>query len=402
MTRQLAAIGTAVMTTILALVLLWQFRIVVVYVLFSLALAAAMRPLLRRQTGRSLAARLAPVLLYLVLFGSFGFLLVVSGGAAIRDIQQVAQQVSVADEWRQPAWLQDTSIQQLLDARVPPPSELLAAIIGVRGELVVPALLGITQGVITLVSGGLVVLFLSLYWTMDQNHFERLWLSLLPPRQRKQARHIWQTVEYDLGAYIRSEAAQSLLAGFLLALGYWLLGSPYPALLAVTGALALLVPLVGVALAVIPPLLLGLLTSVQLGLVTAFYAIVVMVALKLWVEPRLSSHRQVNPMLTIVILIALADAYGLLGIIVAPPLSAACQILWSSLVTRRAVSGAAAPIADVKERHARVEAAIRAMAEPPPMVSSTLERLTHLLEQTEQTLQVAVDGPTSEPTPTVY
>jgi putative permease len=402
MTRQLAGIGTAVMTTILALVLLWQFRIVVVYVLFSLALAAAMRPLLRRQTGRSLAARLAPVLLYLVLFGSFGFLLVVSGGAALRDIQQVAQQVSVADEWRQPGWLQDTSIQQLLDARVPPPSELLAAIIGVRGELVLPALLGITQGVITLVSGGLVVLFLSLYWTMDQNHFERLWLSLLPPRQRNQARHIWQTVEYDLGAYIRSEAAQSLLAGFLLALGYWLLGSPYPALLAVTGALALLVPLVGVALAVIPPLLLGLLTSVQLGLVTAFYAIVVMVALKFWVEPRLSSHRQVNPMLTIVILIALADAYGLLGIIVAPPLSAACQILWSSLVTRRAVSGPAAPIADVKERHARVEAAIRAMEEPPPMLSSTLERLTHLLEQTEQTLQVAVDGPTSEPTRTIY
>ena len=36
------------MTTLLALVVLWQFRIVVVYVLISLALAAAVRPLVNR------------------------------------------------------------------------------------------------------------------------------------------------------------------------------------------------------------------------------------------------------------------------------------------------------------------------------------------------------------------
>ena len=43
MTKQLVVIGTAVMTTLLALVTLWQFRIVVVYVLISLALAATVR-----------------------------------------------------------------------------------------------------------------------------------------------------------------------------------------------------------------------------------------------------------------------------------------------------------------------------------------------------------------------
>jgi putative permease len=385
------------MTTVLALVLLWQFRLVVVYVLFSLALAATVRPLVKGQTGRSMTARLALVLLYLVILGSLGFLFVLSGGAAIRDIQQVAQQVSVADEWRQPAWLQNTSFQQLLDAQVPPPSELFAAIIGDQGQLVLPALLGLTQGLIAVVSGALVVLFLSLYWSMDQNHFERLWLSLLPPRQRNQARDIWQTIESDLGAYIRSEAALSLLAGLLLGLGYWLLGSPYAALLGVTGALALLVPLVGVVLAVIPPLILGLLTSVQLSLITAAYAVIVMVALKLLVEPRLSQGGKVNPLLTTVVLIALADAYGLLGIIVAPPLAAAAQILWSHLVSRRSVSGAAPEVADLKERHARVTAAIREIDKPPPLVTSTMERLTLLIEQAEPALKVTTGRGNHEP-----
>ena len=46
MTKQVVVIGTAVMTTLLALVVLWQFRIVVIYVLISLALAATVRPIL--------------------------------------------------------------------------------------------------------------------------------------------------------------------------------------------------------------------------------------------------------------------------------------------------------------------------------------------------------------------
>ena len=37
-----------------------------------------------------------------------------------------------------------------------------------------------------------------------------------------------------------------------------------------------------------------------------------------------------------VLLIALADAFGFVGIIVAPPLSIVCQILWSRLVSHRA------------------------------------------------------------------
>lgn len=389
MTKQLLRIGTAVMTTLLALLLLWQFRVVVVYVLFSLALAATVRPLIKRRAGRRFAVRLALVLLAVIALGSFGFLLFLIGGSALREIQQLAQQVSVQDEWRQPAWLQGSSLQQALNTRLPPPSELFAAVIGDQGRLVLlPAVLGFTQGLVAVVSGSLVVLLLSLYWSMDQVHFERFWLSQLPVGQRHQVREIWQTVESDLGAYIRSEAVQSLLAGLLLGIGYWLLGSPYPTLLALTGALALLVPVVGAALALIPPLVVGLLTSVPLSLVTALYTLLVMVFLRWWLEPRLSNRRQYNPILTVVILIALADAYGLLGIIIAPPLSAACQIVWGHLVSRRAVAGPLEVVADLQERQARLWATIQAMEEaPPPLVTSSMERLANLIEKAEPVLQ---------------
>jgi hypothetical protein len=138
--------------------------------------------------------------------------------------------------------------------------------------------------------------------------------------------------------------------------------------------------------------LLGLLTGVPLSLFTAVYTVLVVAALKAWVEPRLSHRKQANPMLTVVFLIALADAYGLLGIVVAPPLSAACQILWNRLVSHRPVSGAAVQVSDLKERQAQLSATIEAMDEPPPpVVSNSMARLAHLIEQAEPTLQTAVE-----------
>jgi putative permease len=411
MTKRLLWLGTAVMSTLLALALLWQFRLVVIYVLLSLMLAAALRPLIQRPAGQALALRLGLILLNLVVLVSVAFLLVATIGAAIGEIEELAVQGAAQDGWRQPAWLQDRSLQQWLDTRLPPPSQLFAALTGDQRELVLPAVLGITQGVFSLLSSTLIVLFLSLYWSVDQNHFERLWLSLLPPGQRRQMRAIWQTVESDLGVYIRSQAVQTLLAGLLLGLGYWLLGSPYPALLALIGALALLIPLVGVVLAVIPPLLLGLLGGAPLSLLTAVYAFVVVVSLKWWIQARLGHHNQVNPMLTLVILLALADAYGLAGILLAPPLAAVCQILWNHLVSDRAVNTAAvagtdavptaAQFAALKERQEQAWRAVRLLEEPSPQVTSSMERLADLIEKAEPALNAitpVANGVDNQPT----
>jgi len=398
MTKQLVRIGTAVMTTLLALVVLWQFRIVVVYVLVSLALAAALRPLVNHLVGRRFVVRLAWILLYLVALASFGFFLFLTGETIIHEIQQLAHTVSVQDEWRLPIWLKGSPFQQSLVARLPAPSKLFEAVTGEQGQLVLPAILGFTQGIGGVVSGTLVILFLSLYWSTNQIHFERLWLSLLPSDQRKRARDIWRTVEPDLGAYIRGEVIQSLLAGLLLCLGYWLLGSPYPALLALAGALACLIPLVGGALIIIPVLLVGLLTSLQLSLFTALYALVILIALGVWIKPRLFKRNWDNPILTVVLLIALADAFGLVGIIIAPPISVVCQILWNRLVSRRVVLGAAAQVSDLKERQARVWDTIKEMDEPPlALVISSMERLTHLIEKAEPILQAALPAEPSDP-----
>lgn len=214
---------------------------------------------------------------------------------------------------------------------------------------------------------------------------------MLPSEQRTHARDIWRTLEHELGAYTRSEIIQSLLAILLLGTGYWLLGSQYPALLAVVGAVAWLVPVVGAVLAVILPLLLGLLTGAQLSLFIVLYTLIVLIVLQVWVEPRLFRRRWNNPILTLVILLALADAFGLLGIILAPPVSVVCQILWNLFAGDRLAPEVAVQVSDLKERQARLRLVIEEMeGTPPPLVLSSMERLAALLEKAEPLLPAAL------------
>jgi predicted PurR-regulated permease PerM len=389
--RQVVVIGTAVMTTLLALVVLWQFRSVVVYVLISLALAATVRPLVVDWKRRGLVMRIALALLYIMCLGSFGFMIFRVGRYAVSDVQQVAQTLSAQGDWVLPPWLGDSPFQHALVAQLPTPDKLFEAITGERGQLVLPAVLGFTENVGGVASGVLLVLFLTIYWSINQVHFERLWLSLLPAEQRRQARGIWRTIEPNLGAYIRSEVVQSLLAALLLGLGYWLLGSQYPVLMALTGALVWLIPVVGAPLAMILPLLIGLLTSIQLSLFTILYTFAVLIILQAWIEPRLFKRKWDNPILTLVIVLAMADAFGLPGIIAAPPLSAVCQILWSHLVSSRLGSRAVVQVLDLKERQAHLWVVIKEMEEPPPpLVISSMERLANLLEKADPILPVVL------------
>jgi predicted PurR-regulated permease PerM len=340
----------------------------------------------RRLTEYSLIKRLAWIFAYIVLLGGFGYLLFLVFKTSTVEIQAFAKSVTVHDKWVLPLW-SGSSIQQAILTSLPSPSVLFQAIIGNEGELVGPALLGVAQGIGGLTTAIAIILILAIYWSINQVHFERLWLSILPSDQRKRARSVWRTIEPDIGSYIRGQLIQSLTAGLLLGLGYWLIGSPYPVMLALVGALLCLIPVVGAVLAVLAPLLVGVFTSIQIGLFTALFALIVMLAVMIWLKPKLTNRRWNNPILTVIFLIALADTFGIFGLILAPPLSVVCQILWYRLVSHRSVTGASANISDLKERLNQLTETVNTMEEPrPPLVTSSLSRITTLISDAEPLL----------------
>jgi hypothetical protein len=94
----------------------------------------------------------------------------------------------------------------------------------------------------------------------------------------------------------------------------------------------------------------------------------------------------------------MADAFGIVGMIVAPLLSVIFQILWNRLINRRAVQEGVAQISDLKERQAYVLETIKTMDEPPPLfVINSMDRLSLLIEKAEPILQSVLPDKNSEP-----
>jgi predicted PurR-regulated permease PerM len=190
---------------------------------------------------------------------------------------------------------------------------------------------GIAQNIFSVLGHIMIVLVVSLYWSADQYRFERLGLSLLPKEYHPRALHIWRTIENEVGAYLRSEIVQSVLAGVLLWLGYSALGIRYPILLALWGAVARLIPWFGALIAMLPALFIGIGISTGVAVVATLYTVGILITLILIVEPRFFPRYKYSSLLIVLFVIALSEAFGFLGVVVAPLLAVAVQILFQQL-----------------------------------------------------------------------
>jgi hypothetical protein len=211
----------------------------------------------------------------------------------------------------------------------------------------------------------------------------------LPAKQRARARDVWQEIEIEIGAYVRSEIVQGLLAALLLGAGYWWLGLRYPILLALVGAVAWLVPLVGGFLAVVPAALIGWQGGPTLAVMSAIYTLAVFFVLEVAIESHFFNRRRYSSLLLVLMMILLSNDMGLLGLILAPPLAVAIQIIFASFVRQAVpVKVEAVPLLiDLQERLAEVELLAAEMEdETPTGINSMIERLRRLIKQASQLL----------------
>jgi len=389
--KTLALFTAVVLATLTVVVLLWLFRSVVVLFLLSLVTAATVRPGIERLTGRGLPVAASLLMIYLLGLGVLGLLVYVLGAPLNAEFEQISESLVFGYERLVVEWRVGTAFQQGLVAQLPAPNEVYEAIAGEQGTALVGGVLGVTLGFFDIVANILAVLLLSVYWSAERVRFERLWLSLLSPEGRSRALEIWRTIEAGVGAYIRSELIQSLVAGILLSAGYWLIGLPVPLTLALFAAFAWLLPWVGVLFAMVPALLVGLLTSLQAGILAGLYTLAVLTFLEVAVEPRFFVRRRFSSLLVVLVVLALTDLYGIVGLILALPLSAALQIFFGNILRAQSAPAEAEPesrVARLQERLESVHAMIGALEEPPPReVASLVDRSARLIEETHRALQ---------------
>jgi predicted PurR-regulated permease PerM len=389
--KRLAGYTVVVLATLALLVVLWQFRTIIILLYISLVLAAALRPGVNWLSDKGLPISLARVLVYVVVFGGFGLLIYLIGRLVLDELQILSNYLVILYESFHMRMANGSAFQQSIAGVLPLPDALPAALSGSNDNSIIELLAGATQNMVTLVAGGVIIIVLSLYWSADRNHFERLWLSVLAAPERIEARSIWRNTESAMGAYLRSEIIQMLLAGLLLGAGYSVMGLTYPLLGALLGAVAWLIPMVGFLLIAALSFLLGIITSGSgiMALVALGYSVLVMLFLEFVIEPRLFQRHRYSGLLIIFIMILLVQAYGFAGFIIAPPLAVALQVFGSRLVrVIQRPQSITVQIEGLEERVSELQVTRNTDDEEGPRkeIESLIRRLEGLVERSKDEL----------------
>lgn len=379
--KRLAYLLVGVLGTLTLILVIWELRSIVLLFLVSLAISAVMNAPLEYLRAQGLSRTMALTVGYTIFIGSLLALGFAISGPLISELDALTRDFIRLYERSSSGW--SASVLAML----PTVDVVTAFLTGAPGASPVTGVLDVTQNAVNLLGQLLLALVLSIYWSADSQRFERLWLSLLEPERRNTARRNWRAVEANVGAYIRSELVQSVLTGALVTGGLWAVQANYPFLTAFVVALCWLVPLVGALLAIIGVILLGLLSTPLIALFSLVYTICVLLLMEFVVERYLYGQDGYSSVLVLLAMIAMADAFGLIGLLVAPPVALVLQVFWREFIEVRPAAPAMQPTTDMPTIQARLAqlhnlVATQAVSQ---RITNLVTRLDGLMQEVEQT-----------------
>lgn len=333
--KRLALITAIVLLVLSFLIITWQLQSVVYIFLVALVIAMTLEQPIDRLSARGAPRWLAVLALYGGVVVGLAAIAAFIFTPLVREIdpfvQEVLNQYGLLEN--RLARLADTR-RGILIANLPSTEDVAAMIVTNPETGIGEGIMAGAQRLLSMVGELALAVVIAIYWSMDSARFERLWLSLLPATRRTRTRRFLGRLERNVGAYVRSEMLQTLLAGALLTLLYALIGVEFPFLLATLVALTWLVPIYGGALALILAAGVGSFAGWSTAALTTGATVLVLVVMEFVVQPRLIRGRRTWGILVIFLMLVLGDAFGLIGILIAPPVAFTVQMLIDAILDR--------------------------------------------------------------------
>jgi predicted PurR-regulated permease PerM len=381
--------ATAIATLIGALAA-WQMREALLMLLCAVALASTCEPLVRLLMARGMRRDRASILAFVGGLVLFVGLITLVGGALLGEFDRALREAPGIYERELARLAARGGWAGELAERAPRVEDLIDALAGYNPSDVLQNLLGLTSGLLSPLIFVFGAAALAFYWMLEQQKLEWAWLSLLPLQARTAARTIWSRCVSEIGIYIRGTAAIVVLTTLLLTTLYSVLGLPFAALLALLGGVAQVIPLLGAALGLLIAVPIALTVGTTTAVLTLVCAVLVLLAVKLAVERR-AYHGgvRVNPLLVVMLALALFEVGGLLATLVAPPLAAAITVIYAGILEASRQERMPQRRAELHELRARLLLAQQRAEQEldeRPQLRGMLERAGKLLDDAEAKL----------------
>lgn len=185
--------------------------------------------------------------------------------------------------------------------------------------------------------GVIVTLVLAFYWTLDGERTKRALVLLIPLDRREDARELVNSIEQKVGNFIIGQALLCLSIGTMALIAYLLIGLPYAFILALFAGIMEAVPVVGPLIGAVPAIIIAFTVGPSHVLWVVIASIIIQQLENSLLVPRIMKRAVgVNPLVTLMALLAFSSLFGLVGAVIAIPIAAIIQLLIERFLLRPA------------------------------------------------------------------
>ena len=329
-------IGAAIFIFLIILLTLYLTKDFLTTILLSVVLVFLLKPLYdlffrltgRRQISSFLSIMLVFIIILSLILSITSALLVelsnLQASGAISNVE-IDATINEIDAWSKsviPSWLYDSIIEISL-RYVQEISDIPIAVVTWAFPILQRELASLGSNLPILFAHLIVVVFFTYYLLIDGKDFIAQAVELVPQEKQDMIRRFLQELYGIYHTLFTVYFSTSMLSGVMAAIGFSLLGIPYPFLLGVVVAVFTLLPLLGPPFVFIPIALYYLIVGdiLRCLILVVFGTVVLMIIPENVIRPHLAMmSSRIHPILTLLAYTAPIFVIGIIGVIVGPTL----------------------------------------------------------------------------------
>lgn len=162
--------------------------------------------------------------------------------------------------------------------------------------------------------------FILFYLLKDGDKLPQYILKLFPPRMRADTYHLMKEADKQISAYIQGQILVSICIGFMVFIGFMIIGMEYAFLLGFLAMITSVVPYLGPLIAIIPAAVIAIVTSPFMLVKLALVWTVVQLVEGKFISPQIMGKSlHIHPITIIFVLLTAGSLFGVPGVILGIP-----------------------------------------------------------------------------------
>lgn len=331
--------GTIVRVFVVALICLaaYYVRNVILILLASLVIASAIEPAVKALGKYGIPRVISVISLYIGAAACFFVITLIFVPPMLNELSRLSTFL--------PNYLENITITDVIPGQGTLVGGQLLDSVSIKAGIdqLRDGIAGLSQGffhTVSLLFGGalsaILVLVISFYLAVEQNGVENFLRVILPIEKEKYVVSLWRRTQEKIGRWLQGQIILGVVVGVLVFLSLTILSVPFATTLAVIAALLEVIPIFGPVISAIPAALFGFSVSTSLGfIVIGLYIIIQQFENHLIYPLVVTKIVGIPPIVVIVALLIGGELAGILGILLAVPITTILVELFNDLEKRK-------------------------------------------------------------------